>query len=126
MPFSKNFPLQKLLKALQYWCEKTKSRITFEYIVWKDINDGEEDMHALVKFYQAIPSKINLIEYNSINEEVFQQAEKRVFERYTEALDENCIVVKIRHGRGKAINVACGEIANKNPLISSSSNLTLT
>ncbi|XCI75174.1 MAG: hypothetical protein ABI045_07475 [Flavobacteriales bacterium] len=125
MPFNKNFTLQELLKALQYWYEKTKSRITFEYVLCKDINDGEEDIHALVKFCRNIPSKVNPIEYNSIDEEVFQQAKGTVLKRYTETLETNNIVVKIRHSRGKDIDAACGQLTNKNPLISSTSNLTL-
>src|SRR5690625_7241615 len=66
MPFTERFPLPTLFESLQYWYEKTKSIITFEYIVWKGINDTQNDIDALVRFCKKVPSKVNLIEYNSI------------------------------------------------------------
>lgn len=77
MPFNENFPLSELREALEYWYSKTKSRITYEYVVWKGINDSKRDVDALVKFCRFAPSKVNLIEYNPIDEGEFQQASDR-------------------------------------------------
>ncbi|MGB6093583.1 MAG: 23S rRNA (adenine(2503)-C(2))-methyltransferase RlmN, partial [Moheibacter sp.] len=113
MPFSTKFPLNDLLESLQYWYEKTKSRITFEYLIWKNINDTQADIDALVKYAKKVPSKINLIEYNPIDDGEFEQADPGVIEAYTEALEKNGIVVKVRRSRGKDIDAACGQLANK-------------
>ncbi len=113
MPFNKTFPLDQLMEALVYWYGKTKSRITFEYVVWKGINDTSKDIRALVKLCKQVPSKVNLIEYNPIDDETFQQASAKAVENYVKALSENGIVVNIRRSRGKDIDAACGQLANK-------------
>ena len=106
--------LKELLSALQYWYKKTKSRITFEYLVFKDINDDEKSIKSLVNFAKQVPSKVNLIEYNPIdNEDTFQQADDKVLEQYREALKKVGIVSTIRRSRGKDIDAACGQLAGK-------------
>lgn len=113
MPFTEKFPLPVLLKSLQYWYTKTKSKITFEYIVWKGINDTQTDIDALVRFCKKVPSKVNLIEYNAIDDGKFQQADNLAIDRYIESLERNGIVAKVRRSRGKDIDAACGQLANK-------------
>lgn len=113
MPFTAKFPLKELIQSLQYWYQQTKSRITFEYIVWKDINDKQEDVDALVKFCKKIPCKVNLIEYNSIDEGPYKQADNLSIEHYIKTLERNGIVTKVRRSRGKDIDAACGQLANK-------------
>ncbi len=114
MPFSKNFPLVDLKESLQYWYAKTKSKVTYEYVVWKNINDNKESVDALVKFCKYVPCKVNLIEYNPIEVEgEFQQASDEAIEAYISALAENGIVAKVRRSRGKDIDAACGQLANK-------------
>lgn len=114
MPFSENFPLKDLRESLEYWYKKTKSRVTYEYVVWKGINDRRVDIEALVKFCKYVPCKVNLIEYNPIDDGEFQQADPVVIEAYIKALESNGIVVKVRRSRGKDIDAACGQLANKN------------
>lgn len=114
MPFSENFPLKDLKESLEYWYAKTKSRITYEYVVWKDINDRRQDIEALVKFCKYVPCKVNLIEYNPIDDGEFQQADPVVIEAYIKALENSGIVAKVRRSRGKDIDAACGQLANKN------------
>lgn len=114
MPFNEHFPLSELREALQYWYQKTKSRITYEYVVWKGINDTEKDAQALVKFCRFAPSKVNLIEYNPIGDEHFLQADDKAIAMYQKLLEENGITVTIRRSRGKDIDAACGQLANKN------------
>jgi 23S rRNA (adenine2503-C2)-methyltransferase len=113
MPFSKNFPLTELREALQYWYSKTKSRITYEYVIWKGINDDKKSIDALVKFCKYVPCKVNLIEYNPIDDGEFQQADEVATENYIAALESNGITVVVRRSRGKDIDAACGQLANK-------------
>jgi 23S rRNA (adenine2503-C2)-methyltransferase len=113
MPFTKNFPLTDLREALEYWFAKTKSKITYEYVVWKDINDNKVSIDALVKFCKYVPCKVNLIEYNAIDDGDFQQASEQATKEYITALEKNNIIVKVRKSRGKDIDAACGQLANK-------------
>ncbi|GAA4277147.1 23S rRNA (adenine(2503)-C(2))-methyltransferase RlmN [Aquimarina mytili] len=113
MPFNETFPLTDLREALEYWYEKTKSRITYEYVVWKGINDRKEDIDALIRFCMYVPSKVNLIEYNPIDDGEFQQASNTAIDNYINALEARGIVVNVRRSRGKDIDAACGQLANK-------------
>ncbi len=113
MPFNATFTLADLRAALEYWYEKTKSRITYEYVVWKGINDTQKDVNALVDFCKFAPSKVNLIEYNPIDDGAFQQAGNKAIDMYVNTLERNHITVTVRRSRGKDIDAACGQLANK-------------
>ena len=113
MPFNKTFPLKSLRESLEYWYSKTKNRITYEYVVWNGINDKRKDVDALVRFCKFAPSKVNIIEYNPIDDGVFQQANYKAIELYKDVLEANNITVTIRRSRGKDIDAACGQLANK-------------
>ena len=113
MPFNATFPLKNLREALEYWYAKTKNRITYEYVVWHGINDTQEAVNALVKFCRFAPSKVNIIEYNPIDDGQFQQASKEAIEMYQKTLEANHITVTVRRSRGKDIDAACGQLANK-------------
>ncbi len=113
MPINESNKLEELIAALQYWYDKTKSRITFEYVVWKGINDAPEDIRALVKLCKRLVCKVNLIEYNPIDDGLYQQASPEAVDAYLRALDAAGIVAKVRRSRGKDIDAACGQLANK-------------
>ena len=113
MPFSDKFPLTDIMESLQYWYQKTGSIITFEYCVWKGINDGDEDIKALVKYCKQVPSKVNLIQYNSIGDGKYDQSNPAAMENYVRQLEKNGITVMIRRSRGSDIDAACGQLANK-------------
>ncbi len=113
MPFNATFTLSDLKESLEYWYKKTKSRITYEYVVWQGINDKQKDVDALVSFCKFAPSKVNLIEYNPIDDGDFQQASAKAIEMYVRSLERNGIVVTVRRSRGKDIDAACGQLANK-------------
>ena len=113
MPFNATFTLSDLREALVYWYQKTKSRITYEYVVWEGINDKRKDIEALIEFCRFAPSKVNLIEYNPIDDGEFQQASNKAIDLYVELLEKNGIVVTVRRSRGKDIDAACGQLANK-------------
>ena len=113
MPFNEHFPLEDLRESLEYWYEKTGKQITYEYVVWKGINDSQKDIDALVKFCKYVPSKVNLIEYNPIDDGEFQQASAQATENYVKTLERHNITVTVRRSRGKDIDAACGQLANK-------------
>lgn len=113
MPINETNTLEELGDALRYWYQKTKSKVTYEYVVWKGINDKEEDVQALLKFCKIIPCKVNLIEYNQIGDEQFQQASVTIINRYMDVLEQNGITTRVRRSRGKDIDAACGQLANK-------------
>jgi 23S rRNA (adenine2503-C2)-methyltransferase len=113
MPFNKSFPLKELREALEFWYAKTKRRITYEYVVWEGVNDKTNDILALIDFCKFAPSKVNLIEYNPIDEGTFQQAKSSVIDQYVTMLEAKNITVTVRRSRGKDIDAACGQLANK-------------
>ncbi len=113
MPINDKSNLASLLESLQYWYEKTNKKITFEYVVFKDHNDQQKDIDALVQYCKKIPSKVNLISYNTIGEEEFQTADKHVIDKYVRSLEKNGITATIRISRGDDIDAACGQLANK-------------
>ncbi len=113
MPFNTNFPLNDLRASLEYWYEKTERIITYEYVVWEGINDRKEDIQALVKFCSYVPCKVNLIEYNPIDDGEFQQASSAAINSYISNLEMHDITVNVRRSRGKDIDAACGQLANK-------------
>ena len=113
MPINDTNPLSDLADALKYWYQKTKRKVTYEYVVWKDINDSAEHANALLKFCKIVPSKVNLIEYNPIDDGRFQQASDESLNMYMDLLERHGITTRIRKSRGKDIDAACGQLANK-------------
>ena len=113
MPFNATFTLASLREALVYWYAKTKSRITYEYVVWEGINDTQKYVDALVDFCKFAAAKVNLIEYNSIDDDEFRQASNDSIDMYVNNLERNGITVTVRRSRGKDIDAACGQLANK-------------
>jgi 23S rRNA (adenine2503-C2)-methyltransferase len=113
MPINDTNSLEELADSLRYWYDKTKRKVTYEYVVWKGINDKEKDAQALLKFCKVIPSKVNLIEYNPIDDGEFQQASGETINMYIDLLERNGITARVRKSRGKDIDAACGQLANK-------------
>ncbi len=113
MPVNDVAPIDELRSSLEYWYAATKRKVTFEYVVWRDINDQPEDIRALVELAKRVPCKVNLIEYNSIGDERFRQASPEVLQDYVDALARISVMAKVRHSRGKDIDAACGQLANK-------------
>ena len=109
--------LESLREALVYFHEKTGSRITFEYIIFKDFNDALEDAQELAEFSKCVPCKINIIEYNPIDDGEFQQTSIAKVDAFAAYLEKRNLIVNIRRSRGKDIDAACGQLANKNNAI---------
>jgi len=114
MPINDVNPLEDLAEALKHWYQKTKRKVTYEYVIWEGINDNEEHARALAKFCKIIPSKVNIIQYNPIDEGEFRQASKESVEMYVRILEGQGIIAKVRKSRGQDIDAACGQLANKN------------
>ncbi len=114
MPINDTNPVEELGEALKYWHDKTKRQVTYEYVIWDGINDDERHARALAKFCKIIPSKVNIIQYNPIDEGEFRQAKPEAIEMYVRILENQGIVAKVRRSRGQDIDAACGQLANKN------------
>jgi 23S rRNA (adenine2503-C2)-methyltransferase len=106
--------LERLKRALVYYYDKTKESVTFEYIMLRNFNDSLTDAKELAAFCQHVPSKVNLIEYNPIDEADFQRSDEKVTEAFMEELRRQGVTVNLRRSRGKDIDAACGQLANKN------------
>jgi 23S rRNA (adenine2503-C2)-methyltransferase len=113
MPINDTNTLEELGDALKYWYQKRKRKVTYEYVVWDGINDSIEHARALLKFCQLVPCKVNLIEYNPIDDGIFQQASDDKLRMYQDLLESHGITTRIRKSRGKDIDAACGQLANK-------------
>jgi len=114
MPINDQNNLEALTEALQYFHEKTDTRVTFEYIIFKGFNDEVEDARELAEFCKNVPCKINIIEYNPIDEGGFQQADANKVDAFATFLESKNLIVNVRRSRGKDIDAACGQLANKN------------
>lgn len=116
MPINETNSLDNLITSLNYFTDKTSSRPTFEYIAFKDFNDSIDDAKDLLKICKKVKSKINIIEYNPIDDGEFKQTSKERLKAFTDFLEKNGVVCNVRHSRGKDIDAACGQLANKNKL----------
>ena len=116
MPINESNSLNSLKEAMIYFSEMTGTRPTLEYIIFKDFNDEISDAEELVQFAKSFPSKINIIEYNSIDEGKYQQATVKKVDAFANYLESKNLIVNIRRSRGKDIDAACGQLANKNEL----------
>jgi 23S rRNA (adenine2503-C2)-methyltransferase len=113
MPVNDANGLDELMDALNYFYQKTGNRITFEYILFDGINDKPEDAQNLVKLCRKVPARVNIIEYNSIREAEYGQSAEGQREYFIKYLETQNIIAKVRRSRGKDIDAACGQLANK-------------
>ena len=113
MPINEQNSLEALKKAIVYFYEKTQTRITYEYIIFKDFNDEISDAQELASFAKITPCKINIIEYNPIDDGEFQQAKREKVDAFVSYLESKNLIVNVRRSRGKDIDAACGQLANK-------------
>lgn len=105
--------LEALSDALRYFYDKTGNKITLEYIVFRNFNDSLRDAADLYKFSRCVPCKINLIEYNPIGDGAFENASVDTMEDFQQYLQNKGLIVTVRRSRGKDIDAACGQLANK-------------
>jgi len=115
MPINDTNNIKSLVDALNYFYKQTKNEITFEYILFKDFNDSQKDADELIKLYRQVPvDLINLIEYNPIDQAKFEKPDEKKVEAFMAYLSKNRVNARLRRSRGKDIDAACGQLANKN------------
>lgn len=115
MPVNNSNNISSLVEALNYFYKQTKNSITFEYILFKDFNDSLKDADELIKLYRQVPvDLINLIEYNPIDAAKFEKPDEKKVEAFMAYLAKNKVNARLRRSRGKDIDAACGQLANKN------------
>jgi 23S rRNA (adenine2503-C2)-methyltransferase len=117
MSISESNTLEMLANALNYFYEKTGTRPTLEYVMLYEFNDSIKDAEALVNFCRKVKSKVNLIEYNPVENSPFKRTTKERLENFFKYLEKKKIIVTVRRSRGIDIDAACGQLANKNVLI---------
>lgn len=113
MPINKAYPLEKLIPALKTYLERTNRRITFEYILLKDINDSIKCAEELSKLVKGINCYINLIPYNETENIGFKRTNTIQIMRFYDILKKNNVNVTIRREFGGKISAACGQLRSK-------------
>ncbi|HEX7401455.1 MAG TPA: 23S rRNA (adenine(2503)-C(2))-methyltransferase RlmN [candidate division Zixibacteria bacterium] len=110
MPINKKHPLDKLMKAAKTFNKKTNRRVTFEYVLMKDINDSEKDALALSKLIAGVRCKINLIPYNSVPDLPYERPSEEKILAFRDYLYPRCPAVTLRRSKGEDILAACGQL----------------
>ena len=120
MPINKKYPLSENLEAIRYYVNQTNTRVTFEYVMFKDLNDREDDFYSLVRLCKSFPCKLNIIPFNSISHMLpkgfsseLRPSPKLRIDEFVKRLRENDITVTIRYTQGSDIAAACGQLAYK-------------
>src|SRR5688572_16305614 len=114
MPINESNNLKSLIDALNYFYKQTGNEITFEYILFKNFNDSLRDADELIKIYRQVPADlVNIIEYNPIEFARFEKPEEARVEGFMSYLEKNKVNARLRRSRGKDIDAACGQLANK-------------
>ena len=113
MPINDSNSLEDLIESINYFYDKTNTRVTLEYCAINDINDDPLEAEELISFARQIKCKVNLIEYNPIDLAEFQSSSTEKIQRFADYLERNKVIVNIRRSRGKDIDAACGQLANK-------------
>lgn len=117
MPINEQNTLEALKEAIIYFHQKTGSRVTYEYIIFNNFNDEIEDARELAKFCKITPCKVNIIEYNPIEDGAYINTSPEKTDAFAAYLESKNIVVNVRRSRGKDIDAACGQLANKNKAV---------
>ena len=114
MPINETNNLKVLVEALNHFYKATQNEISFEYILFKDFNDSAKDADELIKIYRQVPvDLVNIIEYNPIDNARFQKPDENTTEAFMEYLGKHRVNARLRRSRGKDIDAACGQLANK-------------
>jgi 23S rRNA (adenine2503-C2)-methyltransferase len=113
MPINESNSLDNLAEALNHFYQKTGNRITFEYIVFNNFNDTLQDAKELWEFTKRVPARVNIIEYNPIAEADFTNTGADKLDKFAAFLEDRGVSVHVRRSRGKDIDAACGQLANK-------------
>jgi 23S rRNA (adenine2503-C2)-methyltransferase len=113
MPINEQNDLKSLIESIEYFYRKTKNRISYEYIALRDFNDSLDDAKKLIKLCKRFPVRVNIIEYNPIEEDGYEKSHEDKITEFAKLVREAGIMITIRRSRGKDIDAACGQLANK-------------
>ena len=106
--------LSNLKESLKYFYARTGIKPTFEYILLKGFNDHAQDANDLIDFCASIPSKVNLIEYNKVENTPYEKSTPKSTNLFINILEKKNVLVKLRKSRGEDIGAACGQLATQN------------
>ncbi len=113
MPINEQNDLASLMESLEYFYNTTGNRISYEYIAFQNFNDNIEDAKNLLKLCKRFPVRVNIIEYNPIDDAPFLKAAEHKIDEFAQYLRDHGVMVTVRRSRGKDIDAACGQLANK-------------
>ncbi|HEY8387181.1 MAG TPA: 23S rRNA (adenine(2503)-C(2))-methyltransferase RlmN, partial [Parasegetibacter sp.] len=114
MPINETNNIKALVQALNYFYKQTGNEITLEYILFKDFNDSLKDADDLIKIYRQVPADlVNIIEYNPIELARFRKPDEEVTDAFMSYLEKHRVNTRLRRSRGRDIDAACGQLANK-------------
>ena len=113
MPINRKYPIEQLLDTVRRFPLKHRQRVTFEYVLLKDVTDSPEDAKALVRLMKGIPAKVNLIPLNEAEEIEYERPSNEAVERFQEILASHNISAFVRKNRGNDISAACGQLMKK-------------
>jgi 23S rRNA (adenine2503-C2)-methyltransferase len=113
MPINEQNNLAILMDAIEYFYKKTRNRISYEYIAFQGFNDGPEDAAHLAALCRRFPVRVNIIEYNPIEGAAFSKSSEDTIDAFARYLREQEVMITVRRSRGKDIDAACGQLANK-------------
>ncbi|MFY0674677.1 MAG: 23S rRNA (adenine(2503)-C(2))-methyltransferase RlmN [Bacteroidia bacterium] len=113
MPINDSNDIEGVIEALEYWYAKTGNRITHEYVMLSHFNETDEDAAEMAKICERVPSKVNLIEYNPIDNALYNRSSGNRAMNFKRELERHGVIANIRRSRGKDIDAACGQLANK-------------
>ena len=113
MPINRRYPIEQLLDTVRRFPLKHRQRVTFEYVLLKDVTDSPEDARALVRLLKGIPAKVNLIPLNEAEELEYARPSDAAVERFQNILVEHNVSAFVRRNRGNDISAACGQLMKK-------------
>jgi 23S rRNA (adenine2503-C2)-methyltransferase len=113
MPINEQNDLKSLIEAIEYFYQKTRNRISYEYIALRGFNDSDQDAKKLIKLCKRFPVKVNIIEYNPIEDGAFEKADEDRINTFSQIVRAADVMITVRRSRGKDIDAACGQLANK-------------
>src|SRR5699024_6759481 len=116
MKINRAFPIEKIFKSIDYYLKETNRRITFEYILIKDMNDKQENAEEWEKLLQPLRqlANVNLISYNPVNEHIqYERSTPEAIVGFETILEENRIKCSTRIEQGTDIDAACGQLRSK-------------
>ncbi len=114
MPINKKYPIKELIACCKRFPLPKRRRITFEYVMLKEINDTKEDAERLCKLLKGVPCKVNLIPFNEYEGCEFKKPDEKSVERFRGILIEHHIMSITRKSKGAEISAACGQLRGSN------------